>query len=139
MDTELVLAQMERTLDYVERVAPRARWGRSDCLMITAGIIKRAGGPDIAARYRGRYNSLDTMHQMIPHGLGEECRRRAREFGARRVKPSDAPPGSWGIYRNAAGIPVNVIKYRGDYWLGFADRGVDFIKSDRVRLAWSFV
>lgn len=133
-----VTEQMERTLDYVERVCPRMRWARSDCLTITAGIILRAGGPDIAARYRGRYHDQASMHRMIPHGLAEECRRVAREVGAKRVKPDEAAPGAWGVYRNAGGLVVNVVKYRGDYWLGFADRGVDFIKSDRVRFAWEF-
>lgn len=138
MDERLVLAEIEKSLDYADRVAPRARWGKSDCLVVPAGILRRAGGPDFGERYKGRYASADDLKTLIPKGLAAEVRARAREHGWKPVKPEDARPGAWGVCRTRQGIQINVLKYRDDYWLAPCDRGVNFIKTSEVRVAWQF-
>jgi hypothetical protein len=134
----MLAAAIERELDHVEHSAPRFRFGSRDCLLWPANIVRRAIGLDPAEPWRGRYAGKRSAAAVIgPKGLLWAARLRARELGARRVRVADAEIGDWGVLKTQAGRG-SVIKYRGDWWLGCADRGFTLIPSNRIAAAWSF-
>ncbi len=132
-------AEIERAIARTDDLAPAFRWGRRDCLLFAANIVRRAIGIDPAEPWRGRYYSQSGAERVIgPRGLLWVSRQRAREIGAKRVKVADAKVGDWGCLKSP--YRGSVIKYRNDYWLGCGPGfgGMTLVKNERVAAAWSF-
>ena len=59
-------------LKALERWKGRAfDWGDADCLLLCGDIVFALTGQDLAAKYRGKYNSRTGAARLLPRGEGE--------------------------------------------------------------------
>lgn len=90
------------------------QWGRNDCLLSLADIIKDALGYDPAADFRNRYTTRRGAARVAKAhgGFRGALKRAARRHGWRPISPAQAKTGDVG----AVSDRVFVIRH-GGFWL----------------------
>ena len=129
--------------EIIDRAMARAegvplRWGRNDCALWVAGLVKRIHGYDPAADWRGRYWSERRGRELLADrrgGLMRAVATVARKHRWRRIEVPDATSGDVGLISTAYG-PACVICYRPGWWAGRIDRGVALARDTGVIAAW---
>lgn len=117
------------------------RWGRNDCALWTASIVRRVLGYDPAQRFRGKYCSRRGAVRLLTQGnLARELVAVARKHKWKTHEHvNDAEPGDIGLVKNAAGELACVIKHDGPWWVGRLDYGYSLIDSSLVSKAWKVI
>lgn len=142
MATELK-GRRQRFADAISRavddwMASEPEWGRSDCILSVANIVRAVRGYDPAREVRGRYSTMrGALRVTKAHGgFAGEVERAAFLFNWRPVDPRKARIGDVGLARNEHGLRIGVIRGRG-YWLARRQGpGVAFLKSSMIEKAW---
>lgn len=126
---------IERAVD--EACRSEMTWGRDDCVLWCANILRPFLNCDPAATYRGRYASeAEALTVMGYTGLPMVIARAAQDMGWRRIVPADAECGDVGIVRTMFG-PACVLFWRAQQWVGRADFGFSTAHRNDARFAWS--
>lgn len=140
MDADVMRARLAREIERAMERAEGApmRWGRNDCTMWCANIIRRAIRRDPALDLRGKYYGQATAYRLIMEagGLAEGLRVRAAKFGWREVSVSDAQVGDLGVGRSREGQSV-MLRLRPGYWVRRTDRGFGLVPDSFIAVAWS--
>lgn len=113
------------------------RWGRDDCALWVANILREPLGVDLAHDFRGRYRSrAGAARALGAGGLPALGRKLARDFQWKSVRPGAAHIGDLGIVETKTGAAL-VIRFRGRFWVGRNERGFSAVRSKHVRIAWA--
>lgn len=112
------------------------RWGKDDCLMGLAEIVREWTGKDFGKPFRGRYRSRHGAIRVLgARGVPGAIRNAATALRFKRKAPSEARPGSLGYILSPEG-PAGVIKH-GAFWIGRVDNGFSALPDESVVKAWS--
>lgn len=114
-------------------------WGRDDCALWCADILKAALGYDAAASFRGRYRTRIGAHRVLGHGgLPRALRMASRRHRWRRVAAADADVGDIGLA--VAGNTISTVICRKPGWfIGRSDEGWTALPAAMVKVAWCVV
>jgi hypothetical protein len=129
---------IDRHVDAVE--GEPIRWGRNDCAMWVAAVLRDLHGVDMGKGWRVRYRSEAGARRALnaDGGLLKAVARAARRAGWRRIDPSKASPGDLGMFMTVEdGLACVVCLQGGDRpaWVGRIDRGVSYVLRS-PRYAW---
>lgn len=143
MDADAIRLKLAAALEAaVERAETNyAEWGKDDCVLWCANVLRDGAGIDPVPTIRGKYDSLAGAHKMIgKQGLAAGMRYRARKFGWKRVDPKKAQIGDLAVFKDeATGAQSCVLKYRGRFYIARGWAGISLIPEDRIALAWSVI
>lgn len=111
-------------------------WGRDDCALWCADILKAALGYDAAASFRGRYKTRIGAHRVLGHGgLPRALRLASRRHGWRRVAAGEADVGDIGIA--VVGTAISTVVCRKPGWfVGRSETGWTALPAGMVKVAW---
>lgn len=121
-------------------------WGRDDCMLAVADIVKAATGKDPARRFRGRYQTRRGAIRVLgPGGTERAARDSARALHWRKVDPAEAKPGDVGLMkiaaRTARGRRVTtysaVICRAPGWFVGRAERGFVALSAAKIERVWA--
>lgn len=116
------------------------RWGRNDCALWTASIVRRVLGYDPAADFRGKYWSQRRAFSALGKGgLPVALSRTARRHKWTRVDVRDAQPGDIGYCKTGDNLVACVINRAPGWWIGRVDRGYAVIRDTSVIRAWKVI
>lgn len=137
---ENVRAKIARAIESaIDRDAAEAAvWGRDDCALWVANIL-RAGMPGDPGRdFRRKYRSRSGAYRVIgKRGIVGIVREQARRFRWRRIaEPAKAEIGDIGVLKNPDGTQTVCLKYRGRFWVARGVVGTAFLPDEKVQLAW---
>lgn len=129
---ERIFAEMERAA--VRSVGAPIRWGRNDCAIWCANVLKRPLGYDPAKAWRGTYSSERTAHKRLGKmGLPRALERTARIHGWGTVGAAEhAEPGDLALVDTPAGAACMLCYGRG-FWIGRTDGGVALVPTTSRR------
>ncbi|MCK1322157.1 hypothetical protein IVA94_14900 [Bradyrhizobium sp. 156] len=132
LEVEL-LAAMQRAASH------RMQWGRDDCALWCADILKAALGYDGAAPFRGRYKTRIGAHRVLGHGgLPRALRQASRRHGWRRVRSDRADVGDVGV-ASLGGVISTVICRKPGWFVGRSDEGWTALPASMVKVAWCII
>ncbi len=132
--------EIERALD--RWCSEPFEWGRSDCILSIADIVRAVCDYDPAMDFRGRYSTkigaLRVTHQC--RGFAKAVIRASHDFSWKVIDPSWAKTGDVGIASTPAMPCCGVIKYR-SAWVSVAPQGFGFQShpTGNVKLAWQVI
>ncbi len=117
------------------------RWGKDDCALWTANILRPVLGYDPAAEWRGKYRTRDGSRRAAgTNGLLGAIRAIARRHHWKRIHPVLAQPGDvgmvWTTYDDKPVLATVICRKRG-WFVGRAASGITLLPADRVAMAWS--
>lgn len=128
--------------DVIARAIARAEgqpiiWGKDDCAMWVAAILRELHGIDLGRGWRRRYRSKGGAARALGRrGLLPAVARTARRHGWHRIAPLTAEPGDLGVFATRSEGPACAISIDGPrFWVGRIDMGVALIKGP-PRYAW---
>lgn len=108
-------------------------WGRDNCGLWPANIIRDATGVDYAGPLRGTYKTergaVLRLRRFAAGGLPEAVEKIARANGWRRLSlDEDRGPGDIGVC--GSGASAFLLIFDGAQWVGREDRGVGYFPPD---------
>lgn len=109
-------------------------FGQMDCSMWAASWVQQQTGVDLAADWRGQYNTEAEYRRLLlaEGGIVRVAARAMKRLGAKQIPPADAQPGDIGIIVTEKG-PATAI--RGQLaWL--AKTGDQLSTTDHASFAW---
>lgn len=140
----MVTARERLEVAVVAAMAKAARtqmsWGRDDCALWVAGVLRRALGYDPARRWRGRYWSRGGALRMLGKGgiegaLGEAADR----HGWREIAPADAQVGDVAMAGARGGRPVTMVCRGRGWFVGRDSVGFAAVRAAKIVKAWAVV
>lgn len=149
MDAHLIRLRAPVIIDEATKrwAASGMQWGKDDCMLAVADIVKALTGKDPARRFRGRYCSRRGAARLLGRGGGMKALRdSARALHWRKIDPARACAGDVGL------VPVTILDdssgrtsqtfaaaiCRAPGWfVGRNERGVTGVPAARVVHAWS--
>lgn len=148
MDRNLVRKQLEAGVAAAMEQASRniMQWGKDDCALWSADIVRPVLGYDPAVRFRGRYTTRNGARRVLgPKGLEGAMRAAARRHKWKRIDPSMAGPGDAGLAWTVVEIPgkpaarvlATVICRAPGWFVGRNEKGFTALRASDVLLAWS--
>lgn len=146
MDEDVMRAKLEASLlSAMDATAKPAAWGRDDCALWAATVIKDALGYDPAEQWRGRYDSRTGAAELLGRiGLPFAIKRMAAKHGWKRVHPAFSDTGDVGLAMVPAIIdgsivlrPTTFICRSPGWWVARAERGYFAAQSHLIRVAWA--
>lgn len=119
--------------------AGEMQWGRDDCALWCANILKDALGYDGAERFRGRYRTRIGARRVLGRqGLAGALRAAARKHSWRRIKVGQEQVGDIGILMLME-VPVTVICRAPGWFVARNEMGWSAMPSKLVRIIWAVV
>lgn len=119
-------------------VVRQMTWGKDDCALWVADILRKTQGFDPAADFRGHYRSKNGAHRLLGKGgLLRALRRISRRHHWVKINPAWAKTGDVGICISADGTPSTLICRKKGWFVGRSEAGFCAISADKVRWAWS--
>lgn len=113
------------------------KWGRDDCLMGLAEVVRVATGRDVGKPYRGRYRSAGGAVRVLgPRGVPGALAKAARSLRWPSLPPARCQNGAIGYIETPAG-PAGVMRL-GNMWVGRFPSGFSMFPSSEVRKAWGY-
>jgi hypothetical protein len=131
-----VLAAMEQSGRDV------MQWGKDDCALWCAGILRDALGYDPAAAMRGRYRTRRGAARVMGRkGMLGVARRAARRHKWKRIDPAQAQPGDVGLVwaetdKGTATLAAAICRAPG-WFVARNERGFTAMQAKDVAGAWS--
>lgn len=118
--------------------ANAAEWGKDDCALWVAEILRAAFPGDPGKSFRGKYSTRDGAYAVIgERGIVGIVIGQARRFGWKRLKDiSDAKLGDIGVLGNSDGTQTVCLYYRKGFWIARAEVGTAYLPSVKVQKAW---
>jgi hypothetical protein len=121
-------------------------WGKDDCALWCADIVRDALGYDLAAPFRGRYKTRrGAMRVLGRKGLKGLLQRTARARHWKRIHPTLAQPGDLGLAWTRVTLPgrkpiqvLATVICRADRWfVARNEKGFTAVPARDVAMAWS--
>jgi hypothetical protein len=126
-----VLSAMDRAS------ATPMQWGRDDCALWCADVLRAALGYDAAERFRGRYKTRIGARRVLGRGgLAVALRVAARRFGWRRIKAGEEACGDVGLFKSGGALTTVVCRAPG-WFVARNETGFTVIPARSVRVAWA--
>lgn len=131
-------------IDAIERSGPM-RYGKDDCALWVADILRPVLGYDPAAKVRGRYKTRRGSLRLIgARGLLGQMRSIARRHNWKRIAPESAKPGDAGLAwtyvkvgKREVPTLATVICRAPGWFVGRNERGITVLRAKHVAVAWS--
>lgn len=137
MDANVKRAALENALLSAMGSAGEMQWGRDDCALWCANILKSALGYDGADQFRGRYRTrLGARRVLGKQGLAGALRAAARKHKWRPIKIGAEQVGDIGILV-LGDVPVTVICRAPGWFVARNEAGWSAMPSKLVRIVWS--
>ncbi len=127
---------IDRAIDAVEGTP--MKWGRDDCAMWIAGILRELYGVDLGKGWRCKYRSEKGAARLLGakgKGLTSAVARTARKHGWKRVDATEAEPGDLGVFLTREHGPACAVCLQRGAWVGRVDYGVALVKNT-PRYVW---
>jgi hypothetical protein len=119
--------------------AGEMQWGRDDCALWCANILKDALGYDGAERFRGRYRTrIGAQRVLGKQGLAGALRAAARKHNWRRIEAGQERVGDIGILM-VGQVPVTVICRAPGWFVARNEMGWSAMQSNLVRIIWAIL
>jgi hypothetical protein len=121
-------------------------WGKDDCALWCADIVRDALGYDPAREYRGRYKTRrGAMRVLGRNGLKGLLTRTARYRHWKRIRPTLAQPGDLGLAWTRLALPgrkptqvlATVICRAPGWFVARNEKGFTAVPARDVAMAWS--
>jgi hypothetical protein len=113
------------------------QWGKDDCALWCANILRPITGYDAAADFRGHYGTARGARRALGKGgLPAALKRAARRHKWIRVPASCAQTGDIGLILTEHGAATVICRARG-WFVGRDQRGYMGVPAHMVRVAWS--
>lgn len=136
-----LLAAMDRATS-----APM-RWGRDDCALFFADIIKDALGYDCAAPWRTGYTDRAGADLALGGlGLAFAFRKAAKQWGWRKIGVDEAMTGDVGLALVPTVIDGSIVQRVTTFvcrvpgwWVARSDAGYAVLDGRAIRVAWAVV
>lgn len=139
MDADVTRQALERALGAAMGSAGEMQWGRDDCALWCANILKDALGYDGAERFRGRYRTRIGARRVLgQQGLAGALRAAARKHKWRRIKVGQEQVGDIGILM-LMDTPVTVICRAPGWFVARNEMGWSAMPSKLIRIMWAVV
>ncbi len=120
-------------------VTTSMQWGRDDCALWCANIVKAALGYDAATTFRGRYRTRVGARRVLGRrGLAGALRAAARRHGWLRIKLGAEQVGDIGLLMLGE-VPVTVICRAPGWFVARNEKGWSAMPAKHVRVMWSLV
>ena len=107
------------------------RWGRDDCAMWVAGVLRELHGVDMGKGWRRRYRSAaGASRALADTTLLKAVARATRAAGWARIAPDYAEPGALGMFTTTHNGLACAVCLRGGespWWVGRVEGGVAYI------------
>jgi hypothetical protein len=130
---------LERALLSAMACASEMQWGRDDCALWCANILKDALGYDGAERFRKRYRTRIGARRVLGRGgIAGALRASARLHGWHRIKAGAEQVGDIGI-AVLGGIPSTVICRAQGWFVGRNLVGWTAVPANLVRVIWTVI
>ena len=114
-------------------------WGKSDCLMVAADALAPVIGVDIAAAFRGQYESqqgcADHLTSLGFASIAEAVGAEALQLGWMQIDPCEAVPGDAGVVQ-VHGVQGCAMMQRSGLWVARGPKGYLALPSSRVVCAF---
>lgn len=108
------------------------RWGRDDCAMWVAAVLRDLHGTDLGKGWRKLYRSEGGARRALDGGsLLKAVARTCRKHGWTRQAPSEAQPGDLGMFATVADGLACAVCLRGGsdpWWVGRIEHGVSYVR-----------
>jgi len=116
-------------------------WGRDDCALWVAGVLRQALGYDPARRWRGRYWSRGGARRLLGKGGMEDALAEAAgRHGWREIDPADARVGDVALARaNQMARPVTMVCRAPGWFVGRDSVGFAAVRTAKIIKAWAVV
>lgn len=140
MDADVMRAKLDAALGQAmaEWGGPM-RWGKDDCALWCANILRMALGYDAAASFRGRYRSCEGAQRVLGKGgLPEALRLAARAHGWERIEAERAEVGDIGLAEIGDTVSTMICRASG-WFVGRSEAGWVAMPARGIRLAWKVV
>lgn len=132
-------------LSALDVVSVEAVWGRDDCALWVASVIKDALGYDPADQWRGKYDSRDGANALVGKaGLPFAIKKVASQNGWKRIDPQSADTGDVGLTMVPTLIdglivmrPTTFICRCPGWFVARAERGYFAMQAHLIRVAWA--
>jgi hypothetical protein len=132
-------AALDRALQAAMATASEMQWGRDDCALWCANILREALGYDGAARFRGRYRTrIGAARVLGQAGLAAALRAAARKHKWRRIRCGEEKVGDIGVLM-LFDVPVTVICRAPGWFVARNANGWSAMPSKLVRVIWAVV
>jgi hypothetical protein len=141
MDADVIDARksLDRALATAMASAAEMQWGKDDCALWCANILKDALGYDGAERFRGRYRTRIGARRVLGRqGLAGALLAAARKHGWRRIEVRQEQVGDIGIVV-AAEVPTTVICRAPGWFVARNETGFTALPSSHVRIVWAVI
>lgn len=143
MEAELTLRERLVAVPDVMKAraiaAGPALWGRDDCLMAYADLLRDVLGYDIAHAFRGRYRTktgfVRVLRRMGYASLSEAFVPQATGLGWMRIDPADAAPGDAGVLA-AKGVESCAMLHASGFWIARGANGFVAAPPPHCRIAF---
>lgn len=117
------------------------QWGRDDCALWAADILRGVLGYDPAVRFRGRYKTRRGAVRVLGRaGLLGATRAAARRHKWTRISPQTARPGDLGLTWTAVSghaVLATVVCRATGWFVGRNEAGWTALPADDVVISWS--
>lgn len=128
---------LERALGIAMASAGEMQWGKDDCALWCANILKDALGYDGAERFRGRYRTRIGARRVLGRqGLAGALRAAARKHKWRRIEAGQEQVGDIGILM-LMDTPVTVICRAPGWFVARNEMGWSAMPSNLIRIVWA--
>lgn len=121
---------IDRHVELVEG-AP-IRWGRDDCAMWVAGVLRDIHKQDLGKGWRKLYRSEPGARRALKGGsLLRAVASTCRKHGWKRKAPSEAQPGDLGMFNTPERGLACVVCLQGGpdpWWVGRIEHGVSYLR-----------
>lgn len=132
-------AKLESALLAAMAVAAPMAWGRDDCALWCANILKAALDYDAAASFRGRYRTRIGARRVLGRqGLAGALRAAARKHEWRRIKVGAEQVGDIGILM-LGDVPITVICRARGWFVARNEQGWSALPAKHVRVIWEVI
>ncbi len=137
MDADLKRENLkEALLRAMEGDAPM-QWGKDDCALWCANILKAALGYDAAILFRGRYDCPEGAQRVLGDGgLPRAIRNAARQHGWRRAAPGKECVGDIALMRSGGSVSTVICRAPG-WFVGRSAAGWMAVPTRLVKPIWA--
>ena len=131
--------KLESALLAAMAVTTPMQWGRDDCALWCADIVKAGLGYDAAAAFRGRYRTRIGARRVLGRqGLAGALRTAARKHGWRRIKAGAEQTGDIGLLMLGE-VPVTVICRASGWFVARNEHGWSAVPAKHIRILWQVI
>jgi hypothetical protein len=110
-------------------------WGSNDCCLFAANVVLAYTGIDMGVRWRGKYDSKDSLEELLQGMTVEEIMEQvAEDYNLPEIKPLQASRGDVVILESELGPALGIVTGAQSACTGHD--GIAFRNNRHIKRAW---